>query len=270
MKEQHILNIKNDGYTVIKNGLAIDEKNELLENIRSLEKEMSISEKDVNIEDVPYLNRGHKVIYNLQNKSIKCIKSAFNNDLVSDLMCYFLNDQWYRQIPQDKPNYIMRSMLARSGGKEDLPLHIDSFLPSSSEFYSVFQVIYLLEDFSLDNGCSVVIPGSHKSDLYADRDDWSKSIPLEAKAGDIVIWDSRLWHGALGNKTNNTRWALITTYTRWWIKQSFNITGSLPKEFLKELTPKELSILGFCSIPPEDEFDRLEIKQGYEIFNEMD
>ncbi len=101
----------------------------------------------------------------------------------------------------------------------------------------------------------MVIPGSHKSDKYANREDWDKAIPLEAKAGDIVIWDSRLWHGALGNKTDSTRW---------WIKQNYNIPQMLPKEFISNLTNKELSLLGFCSIAPLDEYDRLEIKQGYD------
>ncbi len=263
MKEQHISNIKENGFTLIKSAITEKDRNILLDTIINLE--LNIKQNNqIDESKIPYLNRGHNVVYNLQNKSIDCIKYIFNHQLVQELMIHFLNDQWYRTIPKNEPNYIMRSMLARSGGKEDLPLHIDSFVPSSSDTVSVFQVIFLLEDFTIENGCSVVIPGSHKSDKYANRSDWTHAIPLEAKAGDIVIWDSRLWHGAFGNKTNNTRWALITTFTRWWIKQNFNITQSLPKDFASKLTKKELSILGFCSIPPVDEFDRLEIKQGYE------
>ena len=51
-----------------------------------------------------------------------------------------------------------------------------------------------------------------------------------AKSGDLIIWDSRLWHGALENKSGLDRWALVATLTSWFVKQSMDIPRGLPKK----------------------------------------
>ena len=75
-------------------------------------------------------------------------------------------------------------------------------------------------------------------DEYADQNTFQKAKPILTSAGDLVIWDSRLWHGAKENHSNNDRWSLISTFTRWWIKQNYkrpllNKENNLTK--LKEL-----------------------------------
>jgi ectoine hydroxylase-related dioxygenase (phytanoyl-CoA dioxygenase family) len=86
---------------------------------------------------------------------------------------------------------------------------------------------------------------------------------LLLKAGDIAIWDSRIWHGTTDNKTESTRWTIIATFTRWWIKQHFDITKALPEEIKNQLSQKEKSILGFASVPYLSEYEGIEIKKGY-------
>ena len=113
------------------------------------------------------------------------------------------------------------------------------------------------------NGCTVVVPGSHQSGRYSDRS-LKKRIPLIAEAGDIAIWDSRLWHGTLDNLSNKSRWVLIATFTRWWVKQSMDMTRKLPQDIYEQLTDAEKLMLGFCSIPPFDETGSIHTKKSYE------
>lgn len=261
--QEHIQNIENKGYTLISGALSRFDYEKLLKQIKDLD----VTGEKPKLDTVPYLNRGHKMLYNLQNKSVDFIKVAFGCDVLNSVLRHFLNDTWYRSIPEDNPNYILRSMIARSGGPEMMPLHIDSMIPYKGEYVSVMQAAFVLEDQTTENGCTLVVPGSHQFGQYADQESLKNAVPVESKAGDVVIWDSRLWHSALGNHSQGTRWSFVVTFSRWYLKQMYNFKESLPQEFYYHLTDEDLSILGFCSIPPRDEFERIDIKGGYELIN---
>ena len=53
-------------------------------------------------------------------------------------------------------------------------------------------------------------------------------------AGDLIIWDSRLWHGTLENRSKQSRWAIVTTLSSWWVKQAMDMPKSLPKKIYKK------------------------------------
>lgn len=124
----------------------------------------------------------------------------------------------------------MSNYNARSSGKF-LDLHIDSLVPARGDFTWAMQAAFVLEDMDEENRFTVVEPANHQSGNYSDRP-LTKRCPLSAKAGDIVIWDSRLWHGTLDNMADRSRLVLIATFTRWWVKQSMDMTRKLPEEFL--------------------------------------
>ena len=174
-----------------------------------------------------------------------------------------LNDPYYRFLPPDTPNYILNYYNARSSGLA-LDLHIDSQVPNPGEFTWAMQVVFMLDDMNEENGCTVVVPGSHLSGRYTDRE-FMNVKHLNAKAGDLVIWDSRLWHGTTENKTGAARWALIATMTQWWVKQSMDITRSLPEDIYQKLSNEQKALLGFCSIPPVDDKIRINTKCGYDF-----
>ncbi len=256
--QTHLETLKERGYTVIVGGT--NEAALLLAAVRRINDNC---DRGADI-DQPFLNRGHNVLYNLQREDLIFTRAFSGNTLLMEILCGLLNDDWYKIIPINHPNFIFRAIAGRSSGKAILPLHIDSFVPSSSKYCFACQVAVILEDQTSETGCTLVVPYSHLSDSYAVQTSMSEATPLETKAGDIVIWDSRLWHGALGNKTEGkSRWSLIATFTRWWLKQHFDITGTLPQEIYEVLTEDEKVMLGYCSMPPRDEFQRIDIKSGY-------
>ncbi|MCK1758644.1 phytanoyl-CoA dioxygenase family protein [Bradyrhizobium sp. 137] len=75
-------------------------------------------------------------------------------------------------------------------------------------------VIWLLTDFTEENGGTRLVAGSH---LLPDGPD--SSVPYKAptiaatgKAGSIVFFDGRLWHGTGQNLTDEPRIGLLTFY----------------------------------------------------------
>lgn len=256
---EHIQNIKTNGYTILPQVFNPYQVEELLELVKHYYEET----KNITSKDVPYLNQSSPNVYNLQNKNISFIKALFGLKDVEEILKHFLNDKWYKKIPQSEPNYILRHMGARSSN-EALPLHIDSFIPYIGEESIAMQVAVMLEDSFVERGCTMVIPGSHNLGKYADQKDLHKAIPLECKAGDCLIWDSRIIHSTTKNETLDTRWAIIATYTRWWIKQMFDIPKSVPNHILGRLSQKEKYILGFGTTPYGNEIIGIDLKRGYD------
>ena len=249
--------ISEKGYVILENQLTDSQITEFLRICKSEHKNSHLDQKDI-----PFLNKNTPVVYNIQNKNLEILKYLLNHNEVEHILIHFLNDIFYKQIPPDQPNYILRAIGARSSNIE-LPLHIDSFIPFIGDSLIAIQVSIVLEDQSIENGSTILLPGSHKSGQYANQNSKNKCISITPKKGDIVIWDSRIWHGAHANKTNSTRWAIIATFCRWWVKQQFDIPNNIPNNFKQLLTDKELSVLGACSIPPSNELESIDMKKGY-------
>jgi hypothetical protein len=210
---------------------------------------------------MPFLNRDQPMVYNLQSKDRRYLDLLFGVPVVQEVLQHFLDDEWFRTIPTGDPNYILRSYLARSSAHR-MPIHIDSFVPYGGSHVFVMQAAFILEDQDEANGCTVVVPGSHRLERWAEQD-YEAAVPIPSKAGDVVMWDSRVHHGALENTSGRTRWSLVATFQRWWLKQAFDIPANLPQHVYETLTESQKAILGFCSVPYDTEFDGIDMKRGY-------
>jgi ectoine hydroxylase-related dioxygenase (phytanoyl-CoA dioxygenase family) len=256
----HLKALTEEGYTVIRQGIAQAEVDAIVSRMRQIHADR----KQADDIDQPFLNRGHDTLYNLQREDLRFIRAFTGHEQVMAIVRSLLNDAWYKQIAPEQPNFILRALAGRSSGERAMPLHIDSFVPSSGALCIACQVAVVLEEQTPERGCTIVVPRSHLSDRYADQSAMADAVPIETQAGDIVIWDSRLWHGALGNTTGASRWSLIATFVRWWIKQNFDITGTLPETIYQSLTHDEKAVLGYCSLPPRDENERTDMKTGHD------
>ena len=226
-------------------------------------KQLAEANRDIEIKDVPRLDAGQETIYNLQNKDYYFISLLLKSDIIQQILMHFLNDQWHKAIDLSDPNYILRSYSARNN-RIAAPMHIDSFIPYLGEHLVSMQVAIILEDQTKFNGCTSIIPGSHLSGQYVTQDEANNALAIESKAGDVVIWDSRIWHGTFENRSGKSRWSLIATFVRWWVKQGYMITENLPQPIYQQLSDSEKAVLGFCSKPLDDERSGIDFKKGYD------
>ena len=249
------------GYSAIKGFL----KPQFLAKLRSLTEESYNklnSDEKIKYKGTPERDKGDKILYNLQNVD-KIYIDLLVDPGITEIAKIKLNDIHYRFLPADVPNYILQYYNARSSGQK-LDLHIDSVIPFQGEYTSMMQFGFLLEDSDADNGCTMVVPGSHKSGKYTDRD-LSNIHLLTGKAGDVVFWDSRLWHGTLENYSGRSRWIIIATLGMWWVKPSMDIVRSMDDAIYKKCSDQQKQLLGFCAIPPLDPLDRTNTKCGYDF-----
>lgn len=90
-------------------------------------------------------------------------------------------------------------------------------------------VNWALDDFTLENGGTHVIPGSHN---------WKEPrLPLESDTvqavmpkGSVLVYLGSVWHGGGANRTNKARMGLVNTYSLGWLRQEENHYLSIPRE----------------------------------------
>ena len=108
------------------------------------------------------------------------------------------------------------------GYKGQWPLHTDS----AGDFHKVPDVpwminsIWMLTDFTGDNGATRVVPLSHRSRLHrppADLQPDDLTVKdITASAGSVVMWHAGIFHGAGPNVGDDIRVGLnIAYYPRW-------------------------------------------------------
>jgi ectoine hydroxylase-related dioxygenase (phytanoyl-CoA dioxygenase family) len=129
-------------------------------------------------------------------------------------------------------------------------LHTDWGQPVPAGDYQVCNSIWLIDDFTPDNGPTRVVPGSHRSGQLPGQalaDPWAPhpgEVKLLGQAGTVVIVNAHLWHGGTRNTTRRPRRALHSYFCRRGRKQQLDQRAYLQPETLARLSPAARHILG--------------------------
>ena len=100
------------------------------------------------------------------------------------------------------------------------PLHVDMGAVADNKGYWVCNTVWMLDDFTLENGPTRMIPGSHKwgtrpQDVLADPlAPHPQEVLLTGKAGGIAVMNAHMWHGGTANRTSLPRLAMHAFYCR--------------------------------------------------------
>jgi len=225
-----------------------------------------IYKKGVNNKGLPERDTKDLRINNLAKRH-KLFCDLISDNQIEKILIPILNDKYYRHLPDNLPNYILGGFNGRSSGNK-LDLHIDSCIPFKSDYKNAILILFILEEMHKDNGATIVVPKSHNSGTFTNRKTKKYKI-INGQPGDILIMDARTWHGTTENLSNKSRWVITSVFYAWWMKQQVDFTRSIPTNIFNKLTNKQKQLLGFCSIPPVSEKDRINIKCGYEILKKI-
>lgn len=100
------------------------------------------------------------------------------------------------------------------------PLHVDMSAVPDEQGNWVCNAVWMLDDFTADNGATRVIPGSHKwgrrpqevlEDLLAPH---PEEVLVLGAAGSIAVMNAHAWHGGTANRTGAPRLAMHAFYCR--------------------------------------------------------
>jgi hypothetical protein len=121
------------------------------------------------------------------------------------------------------PAIKLSSLNARSAdphSDEGQPLHVDMAAIPDARGYWVCNTVWMLDDFTPDNGATRAIPGSHRwgtrpQDVLEDPlAAHPQEVLVTGKAGSLAVMNAHLWHGGTANRTAAPRLAMHAFYCR--------------------------------------------------------
>ncbi len=147
------------------------------------------------------------------------------------------------------PKFKLSSLNVRSAdpyGECGQPWHADSGAIADEAGYWVCNSVWMLDDFTLENGATRMVPGSHRW-RRVPPPDWYAPHPREqlvtGKAGTVVVMNAHLWHGGTANRTPAPRRAMHVYYTRWDKPQQQYQKRLLSPDLQARLAPEARRIL---------------------------
>lgn len=245
------------GFTVVPALITASQCEELRTTLDGLYEQHAVHYATTNAEAGSLASKvGEKVVYNLHNKS-KAFWPLFTDPVVTSVIGARLREgSWAEQEP-----FYLNNISARSPnpGNTGQTLHVDSNIPGLN--HSLFiNALWCIDDFSLTNGTTLVVPGSHhRTNFPTTNASQEEVIAVEAPLGSVIIFDGSLWHAGSARPVEATgsRWGVVLGYARWWIKPSFDTARNTPNALWGEMDENLKRMLGFDSIPPISEFHRV-------------
>ena len=139
-------------------------------------------------------------------------------------------------------------------------LHIDSNLPGNNHILSI-QFCIPLDNFNQKNGATQIVRGSNLIKDYPPNNNElsqknkEKLLILDAKPGDLIIFNTGIWHGSSAKLNKERRAAVFLNFGRWFIKPTFDIPNNMTDKIYKSLTTNQKKIAGCFCQPPFSEKD---------------
>ena len=140
-------------------------------------------------------------------------------------------------------------------GAPDAGLHIDyplSALPTPRpSFPLVANSVWFLDDFTLENGATSCVPGSHRR-LEAMPEpgiEYTDELQICGPRGSVLIVNGATWHGSSENTTNEPRVGLLGFFCRSILKPQQAHLKLVSDEVISRATPTLRRLLGLDSLP---------------------
>ncbi|MEO1042298.1 MAG: phytanoyl-CoA dioxygenase family protein [Pseudomonadota bacterium] len=109
--------------------------------------------------------------------------------------------------------------------------------------------VWAIDDFTEDNGATVVIPGSHQWNDER-KGTISEALPAVMPAGSVVFFLGTTWHGGGENRSEAPRFAVTHQYCDAYMRQQENYLLELSKDTVRALSPELQALVGYSIYPP--------------------
>lgn len=187
---------------------------------------------------------GHRTqrVYSVLNKTRACDRLVDHPRVLALLDRLFL------------PNYLlsMLQVININPGEDAQLLHPDD------AFYPVPRprpglgaaTIWAIDEFTEENGATVVLPGSHRWDdtRRPAADDERRAAVMPP--GSCVFFTGTLWHGGGTNRSDRDRLAVTAQYCEPWLRPQEAFTLSTTRQTARAVSEDIRRMLGYCIHPP--------------------
>lgn len=187
---------------------------------------------------------GHRTqrVYSVLNKTRSCDRMVDHPRVLALLDRLFL------------PNYLlsMLQVINITPGEQAQLLHSDdSFYPVPRPRPALgAATIWAIDEFTAENGGTVVLPGSHRWDgtRTPAPDDRRRAVAMAP--GSCVFFLGTLWHGGGANRSGRDRLAVTAQYCEPWLRPQEAFTLSATRDTARTVSEDIRRMLGYSIHPP--------------------
>ena len=200
------------------------------------ELDAGIAHEDPGYTTLPSHGAANQRVWNLLNKG-QVFRDLVLNPVANALARHVLGE--------DLLLFSITANIARRGGTAQ-KLHGDQlFAPADTPYPLIANSLWMLDDFTDENGSTRVVPRSQNACRWPGPDEAIDTVPATGPAGTLMVWDGRLWHGTGANGTDMPRHGLIAAYCKPFLRPQENHTVSISPEVIAQSPPELLALMGF-------------------------
>ena len=153
----------------------------------------------------------------------------------------------YLEAPHSRPGASLTLCAGRASGPRPHRPRMERMQPKTIAPAVVCNAMWMLTDYTPDNGATLLVPGSHLSGRQPDHDldgdaGW---VPAVGPAGTVAIFEGRTWHSTGENRTGEPRIGLTTNFCAPQFRQQENYLLGTRPEVLESASPELLKLIGF-------------------------
>ncbi len=212
-REQALLGINNDGWCVLKNIIPLTEVDEIRDQVQQ-------SVNHYRNPDAPR-SIGHVSGFVRYDQSlIPYLADGRVMEIVTSLLGEYARVSFTSATINEPGN-------ERGGWHADWPFNQTNAGCIKSPYADAvvhLTTIWMLVPFTISNGGTLVVLGSHRS---PDNPTGGNGVPSHephpaedqacGEAGSVLVMDSRLWHATAPNLSDHPRVAVVVRYAPWWL-----------------------------------------------------
>jgi ectoine hydroxylase-related dioxygenase (phytanoyl-CoA dioxygenase family) len=121
----------------------------------------------------------------------------------------------------------------------------------SGEFPIMVNCLLMVDDFTVENGGTYLLPYSHLDKRKpSDEEFFKNSIQAIGKKGDMLIFNSNVWHSSAPNMTQDHRRAIPITVSKSFMKQLLDYPRAIGYDKIDEFNLELQQLLGYHSRVP--------------------
>jgi ectoine hydroxylase-related dioxygenase (phytanoyl-CoA dioxygenase family) len=241
MTNTEILELKDRGYTILRNKIPLEWLNKLSNAI-----------------DKSFID--HRRIQIENNNDIKtegvALHVMLNDSIFIDFLKYLQNIGFIKDLQE---NYFESKCILNSfSALDNLPNqpNFSAIVHRDLRFYSgdfpiMINCLVMVDDFTIENGGTYLLAKSHlEKRKPSDEEFFANADQATGKRGDILIFNANVWHSSAPNKTQDHRRAIPITISKSFMKQLLDYPRAIGYDKIDEFDYDFQQLLGYHSRVP--------------------
>ena len=238
MNDQQRNQLDEQGYLIFKNVLSPSDIESILSRLEEL---WSVEGDQAGEEN--YIEAGIRRLANLANKG-EIFRGLYAHPHVLEVIEAVMG-------PDMRVSMVnARDVPPQTGVRMSFHMDSDKGRVRDEKGYNAATAIWMLDEFSVANGATAFVPGSHLlgksprevlTDLNASH---PHEIIIEGQPGDVLVFNGHCWHAGRPNQTSNHRRAVLVHYLRADVPRPENRRQHVEEEQAAGLSARERELLG--------------------------